>query len=101
MHTKNGNNTQTAEITMSKIPQTMSFKSCNPCNIVFEHLRLSFNVVDTVFMCKIGIKYRNVSQAVCAYAHDFRKRPGCALIEAYALIRTNMVYNFSFSQTRV
>ena len=42
-------------------------------------------------MCKIGIKYQYACQAVCAYAHDFRKRPGCVLIGACALIRTNTV----------
>ena len=28
---------------------------------------------------------------MCAYAHDFRQRLGCALIGACALIRTNTV----------
>ena len=30
---------------------------------------------------------------MCAYAHDFRKRPGCALIRACALIRKNTVFS--------
>ena len=42
-------------------------------------------------MPKISIKFQIASQAVCAYAHNLRKRPGCALIGACALIRTNTV----------
>ena len=38
---------------------------------------------------KIGLIYQYVSRVVCAYAHDFWKRTGCALIGACALIRTN------------
>ena len=52
---------------------------------------ISFNVVKSQYKCKIGIKYLNASEAVCAYAHVFRKRPGCALIRACALIRMNTV----------
>ena len=33
---------------------------------------------------------------MCAYAHIFRKRPGCALIGACALIRTNTVSNKNY-----
>ena len=40
-----------------------------------------------VLMCKSGLKYRYVGRAVCAYAHNFQKQPGCALIGACALIR--------------
>ena len=59
---------------------------------MFDHLRLSFNAVNMVSMCKVCIKYQHaISQKVCAYAHAFRKRPGCALIGACALIRTNTV----------
>ena len=35
-----------------------------------------------------------MSRAVCAYAHDFWKRPGCAFIAACALNKTNMVLTF-------
>ena len=60
--------------------------------MVFDHLRLSCDAVDTVFICKIGIIYQYASRAVCAYAYVFGKRPGCALIGgACALIRTNTV----------
>ena len=69
----------------------MSFKCSNHCKIVFDHLWLSFDVANTVLLCKIGIKWQFASRAVCAYAHDFRKRPGSTLIGACALIRTNMV----------
>ena len=31
---------------------------------------------------------------MCAYAHDYRKRPECALIRACALIRTNTVIGY-------
>ena len=48
-------------------------------------------VVYIVSVCKIGIKYHCASRVVCTYAHDFLKRPGFALIGAYALIRTNRV----------
>ena len=58
---------------------------------MFDRLRLSFNEVSTAFMCKICVKYRYASRAVCANAHAFRKRPWCALIGAYSLIRTNTV----------
>ena len=67
----------------------MSFKSSNHCKILFDHLRLSFNVV---LMCKIGKKYQHASRAVCAYVHGFRKRPGCALFGACALIRMNTAF---------
>ena len=76
---------------MSKIPMVISVKCCYHCKIVFDHIRLSFNAINTVHMCKIGIKCQFVSRAICAYAHDVRKRPGCALIGACALIRTNTV----------
>ena len=66
----------------------MSFKSSNHCKILVDHLRLSFNAV---LMCEIGIKYQYASPAVCAYVHGSGKRPGCALIGACVLIRTNMV----------
>ena len=42
-------------------------------------------------MCRISVKYQYTIQAVCAYAYDFQKIPGCALNEACALIRTNTV----------
>ena len=42
-------------------------------------------------MCQIAVKYEYASRAVCAYAHIFRKRRGCALIGACALIRMNTV----------
>ena len=43
-----------------------------------------------VFMCTI---YKYACRAVCLYAqcHAFQKRSGCAPIEAFALIKTNMV----------
>ena len=61
--------------------------------IVFDLLRLSFNVVNTVFLCKNCVKYQYASRAVCAYARVFQKRPWCVLIGACALIRTNMVFD--------
>ena len=48
----------------------MSFKCCK---IVFDQLMLSYSAFNTEFVCKIGIKYQFVSQAVCAYAYDFQK----------------------------
>ena len=54
-------------------------------------LGLSFNSVNMVIMRKNGLKYQYAGQAVCAKAHIFHKRPGCALIGACALIRMNMV----------
>ena len=69
----------------------MSFKSFNCCKIVSDHLRLSFNATNAVFLCRIGVKYHYTIRVVCAYAIVFRKRPGCALIGACALIRTNTV----------
>ena len=52
---------------------------------------LSFNAVNTVLVCKKNFKYQFSSRAVCIYAHVFRKLPGCALIGACALIRTNTI----------
>ena len=69
----------------------MSFKLFNCYKIVFDHLRLSFNATNEVFLCRIGVKYQYTIRVVCAYARVFRKRPGCALIGACALIRTNTV----------
>ena len=42
-------------------------------------------------MCKIAEKCQYARRAGCAFAHNFRKYPGCALIGACALIRTNTV----------
>ena len=42
-------------------------------------------------MCKTVVKYQYVSRALCAYEPDFLKRPGCVLIGACVLIRTNTV----------
>ena len=36
--------------------------------------------------------YQYARRVVCAYVYDFQKRPGCALIGACALIRTNTVF---------
>ena len=47
---------------------------------------------NVVFMFTIGLKCQYASREVCAYAHDFWKRPECALIGACALSRTNTVY---------
>ena len=74
---------------MSTMSMVMSYKYSNRREISFDHLRLRFYVV---FMGKSGLKYRYVSRAVCAYAHIFQKRPGCALIGACALIRTITVH---------
>ena len=41
------------------------------------------------------VKCQYASLAVYAYAHDFQKQPGCALIGACALIRTNTVYGIN------
>ena len=54
----------------------MSFKCCK---IMFEHqLMLSFNAVNTTFMCKICIKYQYVSHAVCRI---FKNDQGVRLLE--------------------
>ena len=63
----------------------------NGYKTLFDHLKLSFNSVNTVFMCKICVKYQYVSRAVHAYVHAFRKPSGCALIGACALIRINTI----------
>ena len=56
---------------------------------MFDHLRISFNAVNTVLMCKIDIKYMCTNMLVAQYI--CRKQPECALIGACALIRTNTV----------
>ena len=58
---------------------------------MFHHLRIGLNAVNTALMCKIGTNYQYASQTVCAYDHVFRKRSGCVLIGACALIRMNTV----------
>ena len=73
---------------MSKISMVMSYKCSNHREILFDQLRIHFNVV---LMSKIGIKYQYPSRVVCAYAQIFQKRPGCVLIGACVLIRTNRV----------
>ena len=81
---------------ISLISMRVSFKCFNHCKIVFDHLRLSFQKVYAVFMCKMCIKYKYASPVVCACAHVFRKRPGCALTGACVLIRTNTaVYTYT------
>ena len=72
----------------------MPLKCSNRFKIVFEYIRLNSNVVNTVFLSENCVKYQYARRAVCAYARVFRKRPGCALIGACALIRTNTVYHF-------
>ena len=67
----------------------MSFKSSNCFKIVSDHLRLSLNATNEVFLCRICVKYHYTIRVVCAYA--LRKRPRCALIGACALIRTNTI----------
>ena len=43
-------------------------------------------------MCKIGVNIpEDATRPVCAYAHVFLKRPGCARIGVCALIRMNTV----------
>ena len=63
---------------------------------MFYHLRIGLNAINKALMCKIGTNYQYVSQTVCAYDHVFRKQPGCVLIGACALIRTNMVSTHYF-----
>ena len=82
---------QNAEITTSNLSMVMSFKYLNCRKVVFDRSRLSFNTSNAVLICRIGVKYQYTIQAVCGYAYVFRKRPGCALIGACALIKTNTV----------
>ena len=72
----------------------MSFKCSIRLKTAIHHLMLSF---DTVFMCKIGVNYQYISRAMCTYEHDFffRKRLGCAVIGACALIRMNIFHRAS------
>ena len=44
-----------------------------------------------VFICKIDVKCQYAGRTLWAYAYVFQKRPGCALIGACVLIRTNAV----------
>ena len=37
------------------------------------------------------VKYQYASLEVCAYAHIFQKRPGCAVIGACGLIKSKTV----------
>ena len=69
----------------------MPLKCSNCYKILFDHLRLSFNAFNKVFLYKICVKYQYDCQGVFAYADAFPKQPGCALIGACALIRMNTV----------
>ena len=71
----------------------VSFKSSNYCKVYSFVLSftVSINASNAVLVCRIDVKYQYTIRAVCAYAGVFRKRPGCALIGAFALIRTNTV----------
>ena len=77
---------------MSNLSMAMSFKCLNCCKVVYDHLQLSFNASNALSLCRIGVKYQHTIGTVCAYARVCRKRPGCALIGACALIRTNTVH---------
>ena len=66
----------------------MSYKCSNRRKLLFDQLRIRFNVV---FMSKIGIEYQYLIRVVWAYTQIFQERTGCALIGACALIRTNTV----------
>ena len=56
---------------------------------------------NAVLMCRICIKYQSTIRAVCTYARVFRKRPGCPLIGACALLRTNTVLFFNKYKTNI
>ena len=56
-------------------------------------LGVSFNACNKVFGIlgdKTGEKYKHGLTAICANSHVFRKRHGCAVTVACALIRMNM-----------
>ena len=74
-------------------------KCSNHLKIVFDHAMLSLNAAITVFLCKNCIKKKTIclSRSVCLSICFFWKRPGCALIGACALIRTNTVCIYLFS----
>ena len=82
---------QNSEIAMANLSMVMSFKCSNCCKVVYDHLRLSVNASNALSLCRIVVKYQHTIGAVGPYAHVFRKPPGCALIGACALIRTNTV----------
>ena len=71
-------------------PNFYAYRAKNRAYIRSTHRYLHVHRwVSIVCMCKTGIKYQCINRVVCAYVHDFRKRPGCALIGACVLIRTN------------
>ena len=77
---------------MSKIAMMSSLKCTNYCKIAFGHLWLSFNMINTVLICKI-VANINMLVEQCAQMHIFFwKWRGCAHIGACALIRTNMFF---------
>ena len=59
----------------------MSFKYFNRFKIVFYHLKLRLNEVNTVFLYKHCVKYKYASRAVCAYVHVFGNDQGVRLLE--------------------
>ena len=62
----------------------------------FYHSLLCFNASNAVLMYRL-VQNNNILFVQCVLMHVFRKWPGCALIRACALIRTNTVCENQFS----
>ena len=75
----------------------LSFMFSNQCKIVFKDLR--FDLTQFIsYLCVKLVKNTYIPVEHCALIHSFRKRPGCALIGACALIRINTVFFFLISK---
>ena len=61
---------------------------CHKCEFHCYFFIVGREILAVSWLC---LKYQYASRTLCAYAHVFRKRPGCALIGACALIRMNTI----------
>ena len=72
---------------------SFEFMCSNRCKIVFKDLRFDLTLFISNLCVKL-VKNTNIPVEHCALIHSFRKRPGCALIGACALIKLNTVFFF-------
>ena len=57
----------------------ISFKCCNCCKTVFDHLNLSLNAANAVLTGRICVKYQYPCGALCAYARFSEATRVCLL----------------------
>ena len=82
MKTNYGRRIMTASVKFKFLAQ------CHKCEFHCYFFIVGREILAVSWLC---LKYQYASRTLCAYAHVFRKRPGCALIGACALIRMNTI----------